>query len=223
MASPSDQAQEYAADVVATLAALGVTSHIETQEARSGDALLVLPGSKLEVEVKTLLRPEAVGAILGSHRRRRPLLIISDRIPEVARERLREAGINFYDRSGHLRIVAPPVVIDTGVPSLVNTTATSHPLDTPTGRDVAIACLADARRAHGVRETARWVDRDPGSVSRVMATLRSQGVVVGGWPAGDPRAVSEPCFSLAAECHRSLKSSRARHGSAHRSAASRTR
>jgi hypothetical protein len=177
MASPSDQAQEYAADVVATLAALGVTSHIETQEARSGDALLVLPGSKLEVEVKTLLRPEAVGAILGSHRRRRPLLIISDRIPEVARERLREAGINFYDRSGHLRIVAPPVVIDTGVPSLVNTTATSHPLDTPTGRDVAIACLADARRAHGVRETARWVDRDPGSVSRVMSALRSEGLL----------------------------------------------
>lgn len=176
MASSRDRAHEYAEDLVATLAAMGVPAQVEMPEALSGDALLVLPGAQLEVEVKSVLRPEALGAILGRHRRRRPLLIISDRIPEAARERLRTAGINFFDRGGHLRIVAPPVVIDTDVPSLVNTT-TSHPLDTPSGRDVAIACLVDARRAHGVRETARWIDRDPGSVSRVMGALRAEGLL----------------------------------------------
>ena len=177
MASGRDRSHEYATDLVATLAAIGVTAQLDVNEAAPHDTLLVLPGSKLEVEVIGLLRPEAVGAILRGDHRRRPLLIISDRIPVAARERLRAAGVNFYDRSGHLRIVAPPVVIDTGVPSLVAATSAGHPLDTPTGRDVAIACLTDARSAHPVRETARWINRDPGSVSRVMSALRTEGLL----------------------------------------------
>lgn len=172
------RSHRYVADLVAILETLGVSAHIETLDGKAGNAILTLPGAQLAVEVKSLLRPELVNDIVGNQRRGHPLLIISDRIPMPARERLRAAGVNFHDRRGHLRMVIPPVVIDTDVPSLVTTTATSHPLDTPSGRDVAIACLVEPRTPHGVRETARWVRRDPGSVSRVMTALRSEGLLL---------------------------------------------
>ena len=103
-------------------------------------------------------------------------VLVGSRIPADVRHRLREEGVNFLDRSGHLRLVAPPVVIDADVWAEHRHHA-ARPLDSPSGRDVAIACLADPGSKHGVREVARWTGRDAGGVSRLMSQLRELGLL----------------------------------------------
>ena len=107
----------------------------------------------------------------------RPVVLVADRIPGAVRERLRTEGANYFDRSGHLRIMEPPVLIDADVPSLIPEPGRLHPLDRAVGRDVAIHCLLSPTVNHPVRATARYLGRDPSLVSKTMADLRSLGLL----------------------------------------------
>ncbi len=156
------------------LEAVGVErAGIEVQPHSGGGPDLVLTladGQRLSLELERLQLPLPAG---------RPgtvQVLVGSKIPADLRRQLREQGLNYFDRSGHLRLVGPQIVIDADVPT-ESVGPSPHPLDSATGRDVAIACLVTPKREHKVREVARWIGRDPGGVSRLMGQLRQIGLL----------------------------------------------
>ncbi len=110
-------------------------------------------------------------------------LVVADRLSMAARERLSRAGVGWLDRRGHLRVVAPGLIIDTDVaPTAQRQVRRSGSLG-ETGLDVTVTLLADPLRGWGVNELARHLGRSPGRVSEVLSSLRDQGLVT---PAATP-------------------------------------
>lgn len=156
------------------LEALGVKgAGIEVQLDSGSQADLVLT---LADDQRLLLEVERLQLPPPSARPGTVQILVGSKISAGLRRQLREQGVNYFDRSGHLRLVAPQIVIDAEVPT-EHTESSPHPLDSPTGRDVAIACLVTPKREHKVREVARWIGRDPGGVSRLMGQLRQLGLL----------------------------------------------
>ena len=107
-----------------------------------------------------------------------PLIVVADRIAADAKKSTREAGVNYFDRRGELRIVSPPLFVDTLVESaLPMAGGRSGPLDSQVAKEVAIACLLTPDQPHGVRQIARYIDRAPSAVSSAMAGLRDDGLL----------------------------------------------
>ncbi len=107
-----------------------------------------------------------------------PLIVVADRIAADAKRSLRAARVNYFDRRGELRIVSPPLFIDTLVESALPLSGSrSGPLDSQVAQEVAIACLLTPDRPHGVREIARYIGRAPSAVSSAMAGLRDDGLL----------------------------------------------
>jgi len=104
-------------------------------------------------------------------------LVVADRLSTAARERLDHAGVGWLDRRGHLRVVAPGLIIDTEVPATAPAAGRRSGGLGETGLDVAVTLLADPLRGWGVNELARHLGRSPGRVSEVLGSLRDQGLV----------------------------------------------
>ena len=116
--------------------------------------------------------------LAGSVGRGAQLLVVADRIAADAKRSLRTAGVNYFDRRGHLRIVAPPLVIDTVVESaLLIAGGSGGSLDSQVAKEVAVCCLLTPDQPHGVREVARYIDRASSAVSKAMAGLRDDGLL----------------------------------------------
>ena len=168
--------------LIAALGGLGVSADVVSTEAliadASPDAVLDVAGHRLEIEVKSVVTA-ANGERIAQTVEHGPLLVVvADRIASDAKQAFRKAGINYFDRRGDLRIVEPPVVIDT----VVESEAPSGPrasgsLSSEVAREVAIVCLLTPDQPHGVRETARYVNRAPSAVSTAMAGLREVGLL----------------------------------------------
>ena len=103
---------------------------------------------------------------------------VADRIAAEAKQAFREQGINFFDLRGELRVVEPPLFIDTKIDvEEPYPPARSGPLDSQVAKETAIACLLTPDQPHGVRETARLIGRSPGAVSKAMANLEQVGLL----------------------------------------------
>ena len=164
------------------LASLGVTADPVPPESRGSgvevDAVLEVAGQRFDVEVKSVITAEHGKRWVGSVARDRPLLIVADRIAADAKRSMREAGVNYFDRRGGLRIVAPPLIIDTIVDSRMPIPRGSNgPLDSQVVKEVAICCLLTPDQPHGVRQVARYIDRAPSAVSHAMSRLRDDGLL----------------------------------------------
>ncbi|MGO9873066.1 MAG: transcriptional regulator [Acidimicrobiia bacterium] len=155
--------------------------------------ILVVGGRRIAVEVKSVVtKTEADRSARRFRRRGIPALIVADRIAEDAKTLLRKADINFFDRRGELRIVVPPVIIDTRVPGSTATRASSSdPLPSQVAREAAIACLLTPDQPHGVRGVAGYIDRAPSAVSRAMALLRRAGLLTSKGEAAIPDLFNE--------------------------------
>ena len=142
------------------------------------DAVVEVAGQRFDVEVKSVVTAEHGKRLVGSVARNDPLLVVADRIAGDAKRSLREAGLNYFDRRGELRIVAPSLIIDTRVESASPITHSSKgPLDSQVAKEVAICCLLAPDQPHGVRQVARYIDRAPSAVSQAMSRLRDDGLL----------------------------------------------
>ena len=164
------------------LASLGVTANPAPAESRAGGVevggVIEVAGQGFDVEVKSVITAEHGKRLVGGVARQRPLLVVADRIAADARRALREAGVNYFDRRGDLRIVAPPLIIDTVVNSTMSIMrGSSGPLDSQVAKEVAICCLLTPDQPHGVRQVARYIDRAPSAVSHAMSRLREDGLL----------------------------------------------
>ena len=116
--------------------------------------------------------------LAGSTGRGAPLIVVADRVAADAKRSLREAGVNYFDRRGELRIVVPPLIIHAVVESgLPIADAPGGSLDSQVAKEVAISCLLTPDQTHGVRQIARYIDRASSAVSKAMAGLREDGLI----------------------------------------------
>ncbi len=152
----------------------------------SGPDLIVdVAGQLFDAEVKTVVTAAHGDQLARSLRDRpRPVIVLAQRIASDAKRVLRRRGVNFFDMRGELRIVEPPLIIDTRVPATSDTlSAPVGPLDSQVAKEVAIGCLLTPDQRHGVRELARLLARAPSAVSAAMNSLRSAGLLTS---AGEP-------------------------------------
>ncbi|MDE0136585.1 MAG: hypothetical protein OXM54_17325 [Acidimicrobiaceae bacterium] len=165
-----------------TLAHLGVAARTLSRGSRSddhaADAVVEIGGQRFDVEVKSVVTAERGRRLAAGAGRRAPLLVVADRIAGDAKRTLREAGVNYLDRRGEMRLVAPPLILDTVVEStLAEIGGFRNSLDSQVAKEVAICCLLTPDEAHGVRQTARLINRAPSAVSGAMARLRDDGLL----------------------------------------------
>lgn len=146
---------------------------------RRVDLLVEPAGVEIEVKVRSVIT-SASGSELAQqdYPETGQLVWVADRIAAEAKQAFREQGVNFFDLRGELRVVEPPLFIDTKIdvrepypPSR------SGPLDSQVAKETAIACLLTPDQPHGVRETARLIGRSPGAVSKAMAGLERVGLL----------------------------------------------
>jgi len=145
-------------------------------EVRVGDADLVVK------EMSVVRQGDAALIAEGQQRSdAAPMLVVADRISDVARQRLSDAGVAWLDRRGHLWIRAPGLYVNTHIP---RTAAPPPPrvvdILSGTGFDVCLALLTSPDTPVGVNELARKIGRSPGRVSEILGALRRQGLVEGG-------------------------------------------
>ena len=155
-----------------------VLSTEPSADKRRFDAVVEAAGQRFDLEVKSV-GTAAHGALLaGTATRDVLLIVVADRIAADAKQSMREAGVNYFDRRGELRVVSPPLFVDTLVESaLPMAGGRSGSLDSQVAKEVAIACLLTPDTPHGVRQIARYIGRAPSAVSSAMAGLRDDGLL----------------------------------------------
>ena len=174
--------EDAVAALTEALARLGVTANVLTKGSPSHEALagavVEVAGQRFDVEVKSVVTATQGQRFASSAGRAAPLLVVADRIATDAKQSLQEAGVNYLDRRGELRIVVPPLIIHTLVePSLPMTGGSGGSLDTQVAKEVAICCLLTPDEPHGVRQIARHIDRAPSAVSNATTRLRNDGLL----------------------------------------------
>ena len=161
---------------------IGVVTNLMSREPLTGDmradTVVEVADQRFEVEVKSVVTAAQGELLAESAPREVPLIVVADRMAAVAKQSLRKAGVNYFDRRGDLRIVSPPLFVDTLVESaLPMAGGRSGSLDSQVAKEVAIACLLTPDRPHGVRQIARYIHRTPSAVSSAMAGLREDGLL----------------------------------------------
>lgn len=173
---------EAEADLIDTLRTVAPELHVSPTDPDDGADLMVSrPGSPtILIQVKTSARPTP--AALAATLKATPVppgtvgMLVADSLMPAARQLLREAGWSWLDRSGHLRLWADPLMIDTPVDNLHGNLPRRGPLDTAVGRELALIVLAEGGPV-GVREAARRLERSPSAVSETMRGLTTAALV----------------------------------------------
>lgn len=165
--------------LIDALDGLGVAVSLGPADTDGGDFVVDVAGQLFDVEVKSVVTAAQGERLARSRpRRERPVIVVAGRIAADAKRSFRRSGMSFFDQRGELRIVEPPLIIDTVVPGAHSTTtASGGPLASQVAKEVAITCLLTPDQPHGVREIARMIDRAPSAVSGAMSDLRDDGLL----------------------------------------------
>ncbi len=185
----SDIEREAAEALANALEGLGIAAAVSCggsdRDPPGSDFTVDVAGRQFDAEVKTVVTAARGDQLARSLRdRHRPVIVVAQRIASDAKRILRRRGVNFFDMRGELRIVEPPLIIDTQMPPTSGTlSAPVGPLGSQVAKEVAIACLLTPDQRHGVRQLARQLARAPSAVSAAMNGLRSAGLLTS---AGEP-------------------------------------
>lgn len=160
-----------------TLEALRI--EVRPGASRSGaDFVFAIGDQEFVAEVKSVVTAAGAEPFIRKLRSRTEhAVVVADRIADDAKRQFRAAGISYFDRRGDLRLVAPPIIVDTRVDAITRATRRTDPLGSQVAKEVAIACLLAPNDSHGVREIAAFIDRAPSAVSKAMSDLRAVGLL----------------------------------------------
>ena len=166
--------------LLSALMALGIDAEIGDMEPTGGDQPdfhLRIGDSILVGEVKSIVTGAGVEQLIQRAKRlHRPSIVVADRIAEDAKATMRRAGVNYLDRRGDLRLFVGQVKVDAKVPGS-SARVEGGTLSSQVAKEVAISCLLQPDKPHGVREVATYIDRAPSAVSNAMAVLREAGLL----------------------------------------------
>ncbi len=175
-----DQLERNAAEAfVRAVRGLGLRVRSEPHEAsgRSDFELAVPGGRRVDIEVKAMAIPSAdrVRELVRSRRRGALAVLVADQIPSTIRELLNDAGVGWFDRRGHVRLVADGVFIDAEVAPQTRLARIAgvarQPINGRSGLSAAAALLLRSADPMGVSEIARVAGLNPSSITRAMTSL----------------------------------------------------
>ena len=159
------------------LAELGLPGEVAASAERGVDILVEVGGTLVGVEVKSVVGPSEAAVLVARAREvGLPLLVSAPRVAKEARAILRDADVGYHDQRGHLRLVAPGVLVDAEVAPSTREVAPMAPLAGEIAKEVALVLLEDPAARRGVRELARSINRAASSVSVALEALRSAGL-----------------------------------------------
>jgi DNA-binding transcriptional ArsR family regulator len=123
--------------------------------------------------------PGIVRGISATERRRGVTgVIVSDRITEDAKKRLRAKSFGWLDLRGDLHLEGPGVFVDARVKSVQpHVEMAKEPLTGAVGLELASLLLMNPVRTFGVRQAATELGRAPSSVSQELRRLRESGLI----------------------------------------------
>ena len=145
--------------------------------------MLDVGGRRVLVELKRLSAPtptQVSRLIAVGERRAQPNLLhvlIADRIPEAVRAELQSHGWGWLDLRGHMHLAGHGVFVDADVPRVKSRAERADAFSGSAGLEIACMLLLEPDSRHGVRDLARKLARSPSTVSEVLGTLRTQGLV----------------------------------------------
>ncbi len=102
------------------------------------------------------------------------VVVVADQISAPIRELLNDGGIGWFDRRGHVRLVADGVFIDADVDPQARharTPGAGQPINGRSGLAAAAALLVRPDDPMGVSEIARGAGLNPSSITRAMTSL----------------------------------------------------
>jgi hypothetical protein len=185
-AMPLDEALESLAQVLADLhLRTAVVAGDDVEHSCRFDLIIDTDREPLRLDVKYYALVDAARASQLTRRDdpTRPgphdLLVVGDRIVELARDQFRRAGISWFDLRGHLFVTGPGLRVDTATARFTRGLARRQPLSGRTGLGTAVDILLHQPAHVAVRETARRIDAAASSVSVAVAALRDEGLVDG--------------------------------------------
>lgn len=142
------------------------------------DVQIALPdGRLLPAALKAVSLPtaETIRALLAQLNEGELPIVIADQIAERFRAELNDAGIGWFDRRGHLRLVADGLFVDADVPPQLRGElrkgSRRQPINGRSGLAAAAALLLEPDHPIGLSELARVADLNPSSITRAMAAL----------------------------------------------------
>ena len=159
------------------------------EESRGADAAVSLigpAGTRVRYLVEVKRSGTAVAPLLATLREQArtaglPVLFVSDYIGPSLREALAADGISYADATGWVRMTSDvPLILLTGQgaeksPRAGNPTAVVRLNGVAASRIIRALCILDVPL--GVRDLAARADVSPGSVSKLLPTLASEGVI----------------------------------------------
>jgi DNA-binding transcriptional ArsR family regulator len=149
-----------------------------TKKSGRADFELAIPGGRtVKVEVKAMAIPSAdrVRELVRRPRRDALPVLVADQIPSPIRELLNDAGVGWFDRRGHIRLVADGLFIDADVAPQARLAGTTgharQPINGRSGLAAAAGLLVRPDDPMGVSDLARVAGLNPSSITRAMTSL----------------------------------------------------
>ncbi len=150
----------------------------------TADLVIRTPGGeRVELEVKAASRvgPMQVRRYLEQLPGRGLLVVVADEVTQTAQRELREAGVGFLDRRGHLYLRDESLHLDLDVEADPRspTRPTRDPIRGGAGITVASALLLYPDEAIGVRELSRRTGLPVSTTSKALAPMRAAALIDG--------------------------------------------
>ena len=145
------------------------------------DFVLNTEAGTMRVELKSVVTAADADYIINvAHRLDGTVLVAADRIAGAAQERLREAGVNFFDQRGWLRLSIPgSVSVDAPVEGIHDAPLGRRrdPLSGDVAKEIAIVVLSEPGKLSGIRPIARAIGRPHSSVQYALRGLEEAGLL----------------------------------------------
>jgi len=168
--------------VIDALAQLGIQAQPAGGTHDPGADLVIGPsGTRVQVKRRALVSDDVAERLLSEVPRPSDsvLLVVGDRVTEVARRLLTARRAGYYDLRGHLALRSEGVVIEADVEPVTGRAGRTHALSGSAGLEVAVALLMAPAAGAAVRELARRLGRSASTVSQVLAALRRDDLIDG--------------------------------------------
>ena len=163
---------------VSTLVAAGLAAAfpMPSDSASGWDVVGSIEGVDVAVIVKSSPSTADIGALVRRPVPGKYVVLVTRRLSTAMRADLAQRGIGFFDARGYLRLWQRPSLVDITLPALESSAVGGGArlrFDTPSLLDVALGVLDGTVAACGVRAAATVLGRSPGTVSKLLAALRS--------------------------------------------------
>jgi hypothetical protein len=153
---------------------------------RGADVVLLRPGGeRVLVQVKAASRVDPMDArrYLENKPTSGLLVVVADEVTQEAQNELREGGVGFLDRRGHLYLRDAALHLDVTVPPdprIRRARTSGAPIRGRAGITIAAALLLNAGESVGVRELARRTGLPVSTTSKALASIRDAALIDGG-------------------------------------------